>query len=235
MAGGVWSFLADRAGVDRTDPATWSTTRPTGFQPLSRAGGLDRMWSEPVNAAVEDLIGTSGVHRERPRVLMTFPDADEPWRVPSAGWHFDYVPPREPGLRALQVFVVLNEVVAGGGATVVLTGLHRLVQRYVVETASAPRPKLVREHFSARDPWLKALWTPDPSDPDADDRSRRVRAGAVVDGVSLRLVEATGAAGDVYLMHSDCFHAVAPNTRALARIMATSVVTRWTPAADRST
>lgn len=42
MAGRVWSFLADRAGVDRHDPTTWSTTRPTGFGPLTGAGGLDR-------------------------------------------------------------------------------------------------------------------------------------------------------------------------------------------------
>jgi hypothetical protein len=44
--------------------------------------------------------------------------------------------------------------------------------------------------------------------------------------VSLRVVEATGNAGDVYLMHSDCFHAVAENARPFPRIMATSLVVR---------
>ena len=43
----------------------------------------------------------------------------------------------------------------------------------------------------------------------------------------------TGNAGDVYLMHSDCFHAVASNARTTPRIMATSVVSRFRGAALR--
>jgi hypothetical protein len=113
MADRIWSFLSRQSGVDRNDQATWSTTRPTGFQPVSRGGELDGERSAVVSAAVDDLIATSEVHWERPRVLMTFPDADLPWTVPSAGWHFDYVPRQvQPGLRALQVFAVLNEAFA---------------------------------------------------------------------------------------------------------------------------
>ena len=74
MADRIWSFLSRQSGVDRHDPATWSTTQPTGFQPVSRAGELDGVRSDLLRAAVDDLIGTSDVHWERPRVLMTFPD-----------------------------------------------------------------------------------------------------------------------------------------------------------------
>ena len=92
MADRIWSFLSRQSGVDRHDPVTWSTTQPTGFQPVSRAGSLT------------------------------------------------------------------------------VYGAISCVLR------------------------------------------------------SLRVVEATGNPGDVYLMHSDCFHAVAADARTTPRIMATSVV-----------
>jgi ectoine hydroxylase-related dioxygenase (phytanoyl-CoA dioxygenase family) len=228
MADRIWSFLSRQSGVDRHDPATWSTTQPTGFQPVSRAGELDGVRSDLLRAAVDDLIGTSDVHWERPRILMTFPDAETPWTVPSGGWHFDYIPPQvEPGLRALQVFVVLTEVLPHGGGTLVLTGSHRLVGKYVADTGLDPRPRPVRSHLASRDPWLRELWS-DPGSTAGPDggRDQRLIAGAEVDGVPLRVVEATGNAGDVYLMHSDCFHAVASNARTTPRIMATSVVSR---------
>ncbi len=229
MADRIWSFLADRAGVDRADPATWTVARPTGFQAVTHTGGLDPMWSTPVRSAIEDLIGTGDVHRERPRVLMTFPDSDGPWVVPPAGWHFDYVPLQpEPGLRALQVFVLLDEVLPGGGGTVVLTGSHRLVRRYVSDTGLEPRPKLVRGYLSSLEPWLEQLWSVGPRDGHRAAGERPTPDGVGVDGVPLRVVEAAGAAGDVYLMHSDCFHAAAPNTRCVPRMMATSVVNRRT-------
>jgi ectoine hydroxylase-related dioxygenase (phytanoyl-CoA dioxygenase family) len=188
-----------------------------------------------VSSAVDDLIGTSEVHWERPRVLMTFPDGETPWTVPSGGWHFDYIPPQaEPGLRALQVFVVLNEVLRQGGATLVLTGSHRLVGKYVADTGLEPRPRLVRSHLASMDPWLSELWSEpgSPSGPTGT-RDQRLTQGVVVDGVPLRVVEATGNPGDVYLMHSDCFHAIAANARPAPRIMATSVVSRLTNTRER--
>jgi ectoine hydroxylase-related dioxygenase (phytanoyl-CoA dioxygenase family) len=48
--------------------------------------------------------------------------------------------------------------------------------------------------------------------------------GAVVDGVPLRVVELTGEPGDVFLMHSDCFHAAAANRSGEPRMMLTEMV-----------
>jgi hypothetical protein len=54
----------------------------------------------------------------------------------------------------------------------------------------------------------------------------------VVDGVESCVTEVTGQAGDVFVMHSDCFHAVATNGLSVPRLMGTSLVTRRTgPAA----
>lgn len=48
--------------------------------------------------------------------------------------------------------------------------------------------------------------------------------GTIIDGVPLRVVELTGEPGDVILMHSDCFHAVAPNRLTEPRMMLTEMV-----------
>lgn len=228
MSERVWSFLTTHDTVSRHEPATWSTTRPSGFQPLTRSGGLDDMWSAEVRSAIGDLIDGKP-RRERPMVLMTFPTAQAAWAVPTAGWHFDYVPLQaELGLRALQAFVVLTDVQPGGGGTLVLAGSHRLVSRYVTDTGLEPRPRLVRAHLASLDPWLAELWDERAGGSAMNhERDRRLMVdGAVVDSVDLRVREVSGSAGDVYLMHSDCFHAIAPNTRRIPRIMATSVVTR---------
>src|SRR3954454_392144 len=82
MADKIWSFLAGQSGVDRNVPATWAMTRTAGFQPVSRSGDLDGMWSPTVCAAIEDLVGTRHVRRERPRVLMTFPGDPTRWTIP---------------------------------------------------------------------------------------------------------------------------------------------------------
>lgn len=48
--------------------------------------------------------------------------------------------------------------------------------------------------------------------------------GIIIDGVPLRVVELTGEPGDVILMHSDCFHAVAPNRLTQPRMTLTDMV-----------
>lgn len=64
LAERVWSFLLSESGVDRADPNTWSTPRPTGFQQLTRTGALDALWSPVVARAVGDLLGSAEAHAD---------------------------------------------------------------------------------------------------------------------------------------------------------------------------
>ena len=78
----------------------------------------------------------------------------------------------------------------------------------------------VRASLAAH-PWLRGLW----ESGDGGDRIRRyMNDGTVVDGVPLRVVELAGEPGDVILMHSDCFHAAAPNRLTEPRMMLTGMV-----------
>lgn len=224
----VWTFLAAQQGISPDDPSTWTSARPAGFGRLSRTGTLDHLWSPTVRGALSDLLGDDQ-HRERPRVLMTFPQRDRHWDVPSSAWHFDFTPLQDrPGLRAVQVFALLSDVQPQGGGTVVLSGSHHLVSRYVERTKQEPKPRLVRGDLGARHPWLAELWGHRSTEPDppGNRATRLLGVPTTVDGVELCVTEVTGTSGDVYVMNSDCFHAIAPNARSVARVMCTSLVTR---------
>ena len=155
--------------------------------------------------------------------------------MPSSAWHFDFTPLQDrPGLRAVQVFALLSDVQPQGGGTVVLSGSHHLVARYVGRTKQEPKPRLVRGDLGTRHPWLAELWDRRCAEA-AQPGSRRTKFLGVpttVDGVELCVTEITGRPGDLYVMNSDCFHAIAPNAHAVARLMCTSLVTVGRPAAD---
>lgn len=160
---------------------------------------------------------------------MTFPQPDQTWDVPSSAWHFDFTPLLDrPGLRAVQVFALLSDVRPQGGGTLVLSGSQQLVSRYVNRTKQEPKPALVRGDLGARHPWLAELWgrRSDETQQSGSRTGRLLGVPAMVDGVELCVTEITGTAGDVYVMNSDCFHAIAPNARTAARVMCTSLVIR---------
>jgi hypothetical protein len=65
-------------------------------------------------------------------------------------------------------------------------------------------------------PWFEALCSRDRS---AARVRRLMLDGDMIDGVPVRVVELTGAPGDVVLMHLGIMHSLAPNHRATPRIM----------------
>ena len=63
-------------------------------------------------------------------VLFTFPNAER-WRLPTATWHWDSpVAPHRDGAAGLHVFVLLERMRPGGGATLFVQGVHRLTLAY---------------------------------------------------------------------------------------------------------
>ncbi|HEX4216507.1 MAG TPA: phytanoyl-CoA dioxygenase family protein [Candidatus Dormibacteraeota bacterium] len=225
MCDRIWQFMAGKHGIDRDDPSTWTVESPTGFNPLARSGAFAGLDSPTITGAVEDLVGGPARRRERGRVLVTFPETGPAWCVPSSAWHFDYVPLVEGvAARPVQLFAALNDVGPRGGGTMVLTGSHRLVAMYIEERGD-PKLSAVRSFVAARDPWVKDLWHGAAEGEDGvEARNRRYMDGDTdVDGVRLKVVELTGGAGDVYVMHSDCFHAKSQNCAGSPRIMLTGV------------
>ena len=223
----IWDHLNRSHGVARDRRETWTLDQPTGLRAITAEPEFDALGSPPVRAALDDLLGAG--HWQTPRrwgrLLVTFPSARRRWALPAGGaWHNDFVPLRSgTALRAVQFFVILKDLPPRGGATLVLTGSHRLVTRYIADTGDAPHPSLVRRALGEHS-WLRDLWEPPQTATDDQRIHRYTIEGARIRDVDLRIVELTGHAGDAFIMHGDTFHAAAPNTSDEPRMMATNVI-----------
>lgn len=230
MRNRIWSFLHDRDAIERDNVSSWPAGPIFGFHQLSRSGAFAPLGSATISAAIDDLIGKGRWRREGGRVLVTFPQPDIVWTVPDSAWHVDYIPLQEEGgTRAVQLFVVLDYLRSEGGATLVLTGSHRLVNRYVATSGREPRPRAMKSALGSAHQWLAELWgsDTDAADMDVSSRIRRyMDEGAVIEDVRVVVRELCGAAGDVFIMNSDCFHTAAPNCQEKPRMMLTSIATR---------
>jgi phytanoyl-CoA dioxygenase PhyH len=215
----LWEFLASRDGIVRGERSTWTIEKPAGFQSVTRSGAFWAVSGDRLCAALDGLFGAGRWARPRwwGRPLVTFP-ADGPWELPAREWHFDFMP-AVAGHRPVQFFAFLSPVRPRGGGTLVLTGSHRLVAPYLDGGEEFRMPR-VRAALAAH-PWLRGLWEPGHG---GDRVQRYMNDGTVLDGVPLRVVELTGEPGDVVLMHSDCFHAPAPNRLNEPRMMLTEMI-----------
>jgi len=211
MRAAAWRAL-DKVGIRRNDPSTWTTERPEHLQdvrdqPPFRAVGSTRLL-EAIAAALE------GQAYETPRnwgaLFLAFP-SNQAWSVPSRGWHVDanYLSALSPpaGVRTHALF---GDVARRGGGTLIVSGSHRLVHTYFKDHPPPPGVRgadyrrLLQGH-----PYIRDLHT----EGDRDARTARFIDGAENHGgVSLQVVENTGAAGDVILLHPLVLHVATPNT-----------------------
>ena len=215
MCDRIWAHVRTEHGFERDDRATWAIEeRLAGLRTVARGQDFERIGSPAVRGALDGLLGE---WVEPPRwgvLLVNFPRREQTeWDVPLDVWHNDFVPfAGEHRLRAVQMFVLLNDIRPRGGATLVLTGSHRLVSKYADAAEDGPHPKRMRRSLGSVHPWLRGLWD------GGDDRIQRYMVdGAEVDGVPLRVVELAGRAGDVFFMHCDTFHSAAPELASISR------------------
>jgi hypothetical protein len=230
----LWDSLADQYGAQRGEPATWTLKQPTGFQRLTRMGAFDALGGLALLDALDAVLGEGAW--ERPRhwgvPLVTFPDHTSPWYVPSSQWHLDFLargtPHQLPGVRVL-AFVAAVE--PAGGGTIVVAGSHCLVERLVATgQARDGNSAQVRDSLAASHPWLRSLWR---GGADTENRvARFMTKGECIGGIPVRVMELTGAPGEVILMHPWTFHAPAPNCGQTPRFMISHSIFRNTTIAS---
>ncbi len=158
-----------------------------------------------VRAVVDTLLDSQPFDRTlypRPQILFSLP-VGGPWSLP-AQWHTD-CPRLASGERpGIQLFTFLEPVEPCGGGTLVVAGSHRLVNdgRHV-------RPAHVSK--ALRDePFFRRLASGGEMPP----------AGAAC-GKPVKVVELTGAPGDVWLMDLRALHSASMNTSSRPRVMVT--------------
>lgn len=212
----VWTWLAERDGVERDDRSTWPV-EVTKLQPLRRAGVFDGFINTDTSKIIEALLGP-GWHQfgMSPQALLSFPTT-APWELPHQRWHFD-LPARGPvtGFGALRCLGFVNEVGPRGGGTLVVAGSHALVRAIVARSGDhdAGSSSDVRRALARTSPWFAAL-----SEPGGDRLSRFMDEGDTVDGVDVRVVELTGAPGDLVVMHPWVLHNISMNVAETPRMM----------------
>ena len=219
----TWEGLA-KVGIRRDQPATWTVERPERLQHLKDDPAFAAVGSERLLRAIAALLGTEDF--ERPKrwgaLFLAFPSQDR-WTVPAGGWHIDanyrsqLWPPK-----GVQTFALFGDIASRSGATLILSGGHRLIHAWFRDHPPPPGASSAELRQSLRGhPYIRDLHT----ESDPDQRSARFMALEVVDGIPLRVVECTGAAGDVILVHPLTLHVAAPNNGAAPRFMLSGGVT----------
>ena len=234
----IWEDLKQRCGALRSDPATWPGMNPKGINKLPRSGTFGPTCSPAVGKGIDDLLGADSWEKPDPwgSVLISFPSKGL-WSLPDKSWHLDLagcaVRAEAGEIPGIQVFAILESLVPQGGATVALAGSHRLVRRLAQhpELIGEGRSGDIRKAVDKAVPSLRALWS---RETNVDREERYLRKAVEFDGVSVKVAEFTGEAGDVILMHPWIFHAAAPNCGNVPRIVITQRITKTEAVADVS-
>ena len=207
MRENLWAELASKYHFLPDAPEAWQEGQVYGLQHVGRAGGFAGMMSPALCAALDDLFAPDGW--ERPAhwgtPLVTFPLRGRRWEVPHQTWHLDVY----GGLgvqhvfEEVTVFAFLDSVCSEGGATLAVIGTHRLIHELSVGRQGKIRSADGRRLLAATHTWLRDLWSEEFSE---TRKQRLMEEGAVVRGVTVKVVEITGQAGDIVVMHSSVLH-----------------------------
>jgi len=224
MRDAVWDALAP-AGIRRDQPSSWTVERPVHLQHLKDNPLFGAVGGKALHAAIDAAL--EGRPYETPAnwgaFFIAFPSAAG-WGVPTSGWHLDanYLGPLWP-TGGVKTHALLGDIPPRGGGTQIISGSHRLVHTWFKQnppppgTRGAELRRLLQSHPYIRDLHAKG---------DRDERIARFMGRAeVVDGVPLQVIENTGEAGDIILLHPLVLHVAAPNTAAAPRFLLSGGVT----------
>lgn len=233
----LWERLAER-GVQRNDRSTWN-------EPMVR---INQTYNDPIFqkcatprlvGAIEDLVG-HGRYLEAQESKTGWGwwpvnfslGSQVPWGVPTTGWHWDgsqfrhFVDSPDQGLLLLCIF---SDIPRHGGGTLVATGSHRIVARFLSHFSEGIEHRPAIEQCSRSHPWLEQL-TGNANEP-LEDRGEFFLETSYVDEqqTTLRVVETIGTAGDIFLCHPFLYHCSSQNHSGIPRFMCN----RTTPLTER--
>ena len=157
-------------------------------------------------------------------IMPAFPMNTESWDVPRDAWHAD-----EPTFldrdtpMGILAFVFLDDVRPKGGATVVLSGSPRLLQKVVQRAVQEDKPHVLQCHEALEvlrneTPSFAALLNGTGSPEEREQRFMNTSFSCM--GMPIRVEELTGAMGDIVLMDPRALHTISPNCSDRARLVA---------------
>lgn len=224
MRDAVWQALA-AVGIHRDRQDTWTVERPEHLQRLKNEAVFLKVGSDALLKVIDAIF--EGRSFELPKnwgaFFIAFPSPDE-WNVPCRGWHIDanYTSPLWPAF-GVKTFALLGDVVPRGGGTQILSGSHRLVHSWFQNNPppsgarSSDMRQSLQSHCYIGD--LHRAGEPEKR------VARFVNRAEEVDGIPLQVIEMTGAAGDVFVLHPLVLHVAAPNNATQPRFLLSGGIT----------
>jgi hypothetical protein len=215
----IWSRLSAQ-GIRQDEPSTWSSVNNEPLRRIRRHHLFAAIDSPRLHGAIDDLVGAGrwDVPENWGMFRITPPVPGEAWQPTPHGWHSDCLPWQDPRL-ALFVLTHIGATVPGGGGTLLLAGSHRRLARIAERCAGrqVTRRKL-KAIIHDGSPWLSQMMGLAPTD---RPRSTFMSEPSPADehGVRMRVIEACGEPGDVWLCHATIYHAVNDNRSASMRMM----------------
>lgn len=220
----VWDGLAD-IGIQRDAPATWTIERPGKLQRLKDHAAFNAVGSAHLLAAIDAILGTQDYLKPKRwgAIFVAFP-TDVEWGVPVGGWHIDahYASQLWPP-KGVQTHALFGDIAPRSGASLILSGSHRLIHTWFTDHPPSAGARSADMRTSLRrHPYVRDLH----AEGSREDRiDRFMNHVEEVDGIPLRVVENTGAAGDVILLHPLTLHVAAPNNGVAPRFLLSGAVT----------
>lgn len=222
----LWERLAER-GVTKDNRATW-TEPMVHLKETYTHSVFQACETERLADAVEDLVGAGRwAGRGRPAHWGWWPvnfavGIDQPWDVPTGGWHWDgqqfrhSVTAPDQGLLLLPHF---SEVGPHGGGTLVAEGSHEVVARLLREYPDGVEHREALTRCPREHPWLAELTGV--ASGDGTPRVEEFMDNTATDGwgTSLRVAETIASPGDVILCHPFLYHAASQNHSGVPRFM----------------
>lgn len=224
MRSAAWRILAER-GIDRKRRSTWTVECPAHLQQLKNDPVFQAIGSMPLLDAMASVLDGRSfeVPKDWGACFITFPTAGC-WSIPTNGWHIDakYTSALWP-MRGVKTHALFSDVAPQGGGTLILSGSHRLIHQWYRDNPPPPgaRSAEMRKRLQSH-PFIRDLH----ADGDKDARIARFMGRAErVDGVPLQVIENSGRAGDVLLLHPLVLHVAAPNRGTEPRFLLSGGVT----------
>lgn len=208
-------FWRDHTWVEPTDWVEARKRLKATLKGSAKSSAFKNLLTPAVLDAARELVdGEVRQMAPHTQLLFTPPGADE-WQVPHNIWHLDVARLGNLGPPGVQMFTFLDTVVSGAGGTLVVAGSHRLLNDVGVIGSKEVKRRLKRQAY------FRQLM-----DRTVTDRDRFMAEIGYVDDVPLRVVELTGAPGDVYFTDLRLLHSLGANTSSVPRLMATQRLPR---------
>jgi hypothetical protein len=220
----TWDAIEKQTSMRRDDPATWTYEFPDHLDHLKGHPAFGAVGTERLRGAVGELLGTDDWKAGKGwgANFVVLPTA-RPFDVALGTWHVDwaYDAPLDP-IPGVQVITLYGDVAPQAGGMQIIEGSHRVVAAYAAANELPAKHAKRRQAIMRSHAWLVALNEPAPT----GERVQRFMVdGGDVDGVPVRVVECSGRAGDVYLIHPLVFHCRPTNAGSQPRHMLSTFAT----------